>query len=169
MFGNLNLSVMQNYDSGLPYSAVGTVDMEPYFDEYLAGTSYIAAPAGRGYYFSDRGEFRLSDVTSTDLAVNYNFPIRNVQIFATAEMLNVFNRAAVTAVNTSVSSAWTSSRFAAFDPFTETPVECPQGTAAAECQAMGAHWQKGASFGAPSSATAFQTPRMWRFQVGFRF
>lgn len=170
MIGGLNVALLHNFDSGLSYSAVQNIDLEPYFDKYLpANSNYVAAPAGRQYYFSDRGEYRLANVTSTDVAVNYRFPIRGFELFATGEVLNVFDNDAVTTVNTSVSTAWTSTNFAAFDPFTETPKECPQGTPGAECKAMGANWQKGASFGNASSATSYQSPRAYRFQVGFRF
>lgn len=174
IIGNLNVSVLQNFDSGWNYSAVQTAWMEPYFEKYLGSANpadwpYKNPADGVTYYFSDRGEFKMEDVHSTNLAVNYSFPIRNVEIFATGEMLNVFNRDAVTVVNTTVATAYTSSNFKEFDPGVDTPIECPQGTAGAACLAMGAHWQKGASFGLPASSTSYQTPRTWRFQVGLRF
>jgi len=170
MIGNLNVSVLQNFDSGLNYSAVQNAWMEPYFDKYLpANSTYVNPADGVPYYFSKRGEYQLEDVKSTNLAVNYSFPIRNVQLFATGEMLNVFNADAVTVVNTSVSTAYTSANFVEFDPGVDTPIECPQGTPGAQCLAMGANWQKGASFGNAASSTSYQTPRTWRFQVGVRF
>ena len=115
------------------------------------------------------GEYRLDDVMSTNLAVNYSFPLRNVEIFATGEVLNVFDNDTVTIVNTSVSTAYTSGNFTEFDPGVDTPKECPQGTAGATCLASGANWQKGANFGKAASSTSYQTPRTWRFQVGLRF
>ncbi len=171
VLGALNISVLQNYDSGTPYSVVGTVDVSPYFDKLLpAGSKYVAAPASRTYYFSKRGEFRYDDVTSTNLSLNYRYPISRVELFAEAQMLNVFNRASVVSVNTSVSSADTSSNFAPFNPFTDTPKECPQGTAAATCKAGGYNYQKSSAFGTPNSQTgSFQTPRTWRVSFGARF
>jgi hypothetical protein len=178
VLGHLNASVLQSFDSGTPYSAIGTINMAPYFSKYLPASShYVAAPSGRQYYFSKRGEFRLDDVASTNVALNYRFPIMKVELYAVAEMLNVFNRSTVTNPNVTVAASGTSANFAAFDPFTQTPVECPQGTPVATCRANGAHWQKGANFGLPASASAttevalgsYQLPRTWRFQVGFRF
>ena len=60
--------------------------------------------------------------------------------------------------------------FAPFDPRTDTPIECPQGSSNQTCYDMGAHWQKAAAFGTPTNATSsFQTPRTWRGSVGVRF
>jgi outer membrane receptor for ferrienterochelin and colicin len=170
VLGNVNVSLLQNFDSGWNYSAVGTAYMEPYYDKYLpANSKYINPVDGVTYYFSKRGEFHMDDVMSTNVALNYNLPIHGFELFATGEVLNVFDNDTVTVVNTSISTAYTSGNFAAFDPAVTTPIECPQGTAGATCKAMGAHWQKGASFGAPASSTSYQTPRTYRFQVGFRF
>ncbi len=38
-----------------------------------------------------------------------------------------------------------------------------------DCKAMGAHFQKSASFGTPSSASAYQLARTYRFAAGIRF
>jgi outer membrane receptor protein involved in Fe transport len=81
--GNFNFSVLQRWDSGTPYSAIGTVSSR--FNATLcstcpdpAATTYVADPTNVVYYFSDRGQFRWDDVTATDLAVNYEFPIKMV-------------------------------------------------------------------------------------------
>ncbi|HKR65202.1 MAG TPA: TonB-dependent receptor, partial [Thermoanaerobaculia bacterium] len=170
--GALNISVLEQYDSGLPYSAVANVNVAPYFSKYLpANSKYVAAPGSRQYYFSERGAFRLDDISSTNLALNYRLPIHGFELYGTAELLNAFNNddvASAANIVTTVTSS-TNANFAAFDPFTETPKECVQGTAAATCRAQGANWQKAATFGTPSSSAAYQTPRTWRFQVGFRF
>ncbi len=169
--GNVNVSLLHNFDSGWNYSAVGTAWLEPYYDKYLpASATYINPPDGVTYYFSKRGEYKMPDVHSTNFALNYSYPIRQFEIFAIGEVLNVFNNDVVTAVNTSVTTAYNSAAFKEFDPgTTSAPIECPQGAAAATCTTMGANWQKGASFGKPASSTSYQTPRTWRFQVGFRF
>ena len=49
-----------------------------------------------------------------------------------------------------------SSKYASFNPFTDKPVE-------------GVNWDKGAYFGKPTTPTNYQTPRTFRFSVGFRF
>ena len=166
ILGALNISLLQNFDTGLPYSAVRTINMTPYL---AANTPYKTANTAVQYYFSKRGEYRLDDVAATDLALNYRYPISRFEIFGTAEVLNITNRATVTTVSTSLSSNANSSNFAPFNPFTDVPKECPQGTAAATCKAGGFNWQKAATFGTPSSQTSYQTPRLWRFQVGLRF
>lgn len=170
ILGALNISVLQNFDSGLPYSAVQFIDLTGYEAQLLPANSKYVAPAEEPqYYFSKRGEFRMADVSSTNVSLNYRYPISRFEIFGEAQMLNVFNRQAITTVNTSVSTADTSGNFLPFNPFTDTPKECPQGTAGATCKAMGANWQKGVNFGKASTATSYQTPRTYRFSVGLRF
>jgi hypothetical protein len=54
-----------------------------------------------------------------------------------------------------------------FDPFTETPKECPQGTTCN--QADGFNWQKGPNFGKAVQPTDYQTPHTFLVNVGLRF
>ena len=58
---------------------------------------------------------------------------------------------------------------APFNPFTDTPKECPKGTAAADCAAMNANWQLDPNFGKATNKDAYQVPRTYRFAVGVRF
>ena len=174
-FGAVNLSVLQNYDSGLPYSAVGTIKVQGAgTGAPTSGTGYDlnVAPGTNQYYFSDRGAFRTDDVWRTDGSINYSFPIWKFQLFAQAEMLNILNGKDAIAVSTSVSAAGSSSNFTAFNPFTTdraSLIECPQGASGATCKAMGANWQKGSAFGTATGPASFQTPRTYRFSLGVRF
>ena len=119
---------------------------------------------------------------ATDLALNYELPIRNFAFFAKAEVRNAFNHKAVIGGNTLVSTAAiadpgkNTSSFVAFNPFTQSPKECPQGTALADCKAMGANYQLGPLFGqAIGTATTFsqngnyQLPRTYLYAIGARF
>ncbi|HEY0141237.1 MAG TPA: TonB-dependent receptor [Thermoanaerobaculia bacterium] len=180
LLGALNISVLQSFDSGAPYSAVANINMTPYLTQLLGDAPYVSYSNLQQYYFSDRGEFRLDDISSTDLSLNYRYPVAGrFELFAQGELLNAFNRKTARVINTSVSTAATSTNFRAFNPFTDTPIECPQGAAASVCRDMGAHWQKGANFGNPTSATAstpinaftsaFQTARTYRVSLGLRF
>ena len=62
-----------------------------------------------------------------------------------------------------------------FNPFTDTPKECPQNSTAAQCTAIGANWMKGPNFGLPLSDTtynfqgSYQLPRTYLFSFGVRF
>ena len=102
------------------------------------------------YYFSDRGEYRWDDLSSTDLAVNYELPLWKVNLFVQGELINAFNEQAVIAGSTSVQ------QLAPFDPFNETPVE-------------GTHWQKRSTFGQPTGRGSYQLPRSYRVSFGVRF
>lgn len=172
MLGALNISLLQSFDSGLSYSAVGSIDLESY-DGAPTVAKYIAAPSSGQYFFSDRGEYTLEDVTRTDLSLNYAFPrIWKAEFFVQAELLNALYEQEITGVSTSMLSSGNSSNFTPFNPFT-TPVdqliECPQGTSGAACKAMGAHWQKGSAFGNPTGPASYQLPRTYRFSFGVRF
>ncbi|HSP16715.1 MAG TPA: TonB-dependent receptor [Thermoanaerobaculia bacterium] len=168
--GRFNVSVLERYDSGTPFAAIGTVDpiasgvKDP---GYLLAAS--ASAGGFNYYFTDRAAFRWDNVTATDLGLNYTLPVAHLGFFAQADIINAFNEHAVIGGNTTVSTAFNSSRFATFNPFTDTPVECPQGAAAATCRSMGANWQKGSKFGTATDPTNYQTARTYRLSVGFKF
>jgi hypothetical protein len=95
-----------------------------------------------------------------------------VEVFAQAEMFNLLDQSSIDSPNMTVRtrrSAGASSGLAAFNPFTDAPIECPQGAPASQCTAMGAHWQKGPDFGKPTGPASYQDPRSYRFSVGLRF
>ena len=144
--GNLNISVLERFDSGTPYSAATAVPV----GQYVTNPGYATPPSSATYYFSDRGEFRWEDLTATDLALNWGLPLGGFELFLEGEIINLFDESAQIAGSTSIS------RLAAFNPFTETPVE-------------GVHWRKNASFGTATSPLHYQLPRTYRFSAGFRF
>ncbi len=147
---NLSVSLMEQFNSGTGYDAVGGVDTTP----YVTNPGYITPPGSVDYYFSGRNEFKWDDMTRTDLAVNYSFFIpafgTDLEIYLQPEVLNLFNESAQDGGNSSVVV------LEDFNPFTETPVE-------------GVHWEKGSNFGQPTSEASYQDPREWRFSVGIRF
>ncbi|HUP61016.1 MAG TPA: TonB-dependent receptor [Thermoanaerobaculia bacterium] len=162
--GKLNATVIQSYDSGRAFSAVGSVN---------AGASSPGAPANPGYlltglgtvhdyYFSERGAFRTEEAHATDLALNYSLPIRMVELFVQGQVLNVFNNDAVNNIwlgnmNFTVETNRSGGAgLVAFDPRTTTPVE-------------GTHYRLGPSFGKENNQDAFQQARTYRFGVGLRF
>lgn len=177
--GSFTLSAIQVADSGRPYSASGTISIAP--------GSYTGAPAKPSYYtlsqlgatdtyfFSDRGAFRTPSVFSTDLALNYELPISRVALFVQGQVINVFNNSHVNNLvsgqfdSTIRTSRTSGAGLKSFNPFSDTPIECPQGNTAAQCTAMNANWQKGPLFGHGLSKDAYQTPRTYRASVGVRF
>jgi hypothetical protein len=186
--GTFNVSLLQRYDSGVPYSAVSTNV------RVLKGTAcptcrenpgYLDPVTTNSYYFSDRGEFRTDDTHNTDLAINYNLPLGRINLFAQGELLNAFNGDTLQVPVTTVTV------IRAVNPFTGTYVECPRGTAAHTCaeqfpvgdlNAPVGIWQKTADFGVkgltPTTGGsllpggvlgAYQLPRTYRFSLGVRF
>lgn len=176
--GSLNLSVLHSYNSGSPYSAAGSIDASGRNSSFRfanppANPGYTLSQLGTShtYFFSKRGEFETEAFQSTDLSVNYSYRIGAVTLFGKADVLNVFDRSAVLNPNTTVFTRRTSGTrgLRPFNPKTEKPIECPQGTAAAACTAMGAHWQKGNDFGKATGPGSYQDPREYRFALGLRF
>jgi hypothetical protein len=165
--GHFNLSLLQSFDSGGRSSVVGSVDPRP----YVTNPGYLTPPASVDYFFGGRGTIKSDDITRTDLAVNYKLRLpRGVELFIRPQILNVFDEQGVQSFDTEVVTAVDlPATFRPFNPFTDTPVECPQGRAAAECQAMGAHFQRGTNFGEPNSEGDFQLARTFRISVGLRF
>jgi hypothetical protein len=109
--------------------------------------------------------------------LNYRYPISRIELFANGEMLNAFNRHDPIIVSTTVNT-FTGSTQRPFNPFIDTPRECPQGQTTAQCVAGGYNWQKASTFGQPTSAAAstptstttnFQVARTYRVSLGVRF
>ncbi len=153
---NLSFSVLQNYASGSPYGASGAVDTR----SFVTNPGYVLPPAAVTYFFTDRDAFRTDDITATDLSFNYGFQFgalgKSIEIFLQPEVLNVFDEQGVLNVDTTVLDATNNRNLQRFNPFNTNAVE-------------GVHWQKGPNFGKPLLETDYQTPRTYRFSVGFRF
>jgi hypothetical protein len=199
--GTVNLSALESYDSGFAYSALGTIDPTG----RNANFKYTGVPANPGYnlsaagttadyYFGGRGTFRTASRLATDLALNYSLPVyRGFQFFFRGDLLNAFNKQTIvdpSQLNTNVVTSRTggavvynsdgsvktlNSGLAPFNPFTDTPIECPRGAPATQCASLHANYQLDSNFGKAASISAFQVndrslaPRTYRFSLGVRF
>ncbi|PYQ25029.1 MAG: hypothetical protein DMF81_03790, partial [Acidobacteria bacterium] len=176
--GSLNMSVLQYYNSGTPYGAVGTVDTRP----FVANPGYVTPPASVNYYFTARDAFHMDSLWRTDLALNYEHKLglKQARLFFRGIMVNAFNRHGLTnfwggvnsdldlgcgttgCINTTVLTNRNNNSIAPFNPFTTTPVE-------------GVNWRKATAvapapgFGQATSRYAYQTPRTVSFSIGLRF
>jgi hypothetical protein len=177
---NVTIGLAQYWTTGQPYSAAGTVVVTNYVTN--PGYKTPSAAANQTYWFTRRGAFRLNSVTSTDLSVTYAFSPKlfgsDLQIYVKPEVRNVFNEQTVTNVDQTVDTNYNNSSLKAFNPFTDTPVECPMSYTKAQCAAGNYNWQKrtvanttGAStnFGKPSTPTDYQAPRTYLLAIGIRF
>ena len=159
-FGAFTITALENYDSGRAYDANGTVDPRP----FVTNPGYAIPPASETYYFSSRGAFRTDNVTRTDLAMNISIPaFKTLEVFVRPELLNVFNEKAFTGGRLGTDSDFTvltrvngGSTYAAFNPFTQTPVQ-------------GVNYALGPNFGKAIAPQGYQLPRTFRFSVGLRF
>jgi hypothetical protein len=151
----LNVSLLERFNSGAPYGALGFADVSG-----VTNPGYALAPSTNNYWFTGRDAYHSEDITSTDLALNYAFKFKalgaDMEIFVQPEILNLFDEQGVVFVDTTVWDATTDPTLEPFDPFTETPVE-------------GVHWRKGDEFGQATQTIDYQQPRTFRVSVGFRF
>jgi hypothetical protein len=176
-WGVFTPALLQTIESGIPYSALGTIDASgrnnfPY-SGIPANPGYTLSLLGNAhsYYFGERGGYRTPYLRRTDLTLGYDLPISRVMLFARGSVTNLFNQHAVLSPNQSVLTRrnGAATGLIAFNPFTDTPVECPQGNTAAQCTALKANWQKGSAFGTPTSVNSYQTARTYAFTLGARF
>jgi hypothetical protein len=166
----LSATLLHSYDSGLPYSVAGPINLTRYTGA-PANPGYATIPNGL-YYFSGRGALRAEGIHSTDLALRASMRTGALEWFAQGDLLNALNRDGVAdpqRLGLTVSTAATSTTFLPFDPARDTPLECPRGEAATVCTAMGAHYQLAQNFGEPLNDLAYQRPRTVRVSLGVRF
>ena len=151
---NVAAALLESYDSGLAYEAVGTIDSSPYVQP---DPGYVTKPTSVRYFFTRPGAFRTDGITRTDLALTCTVPLfRTAELFVRPEILNLFNEKGVVAVDSTVFTKRNSSELTAFNPFTEKPVR-------------GVHYDFPATFGKPTSGADYQLPRTFRVSVGVRF
>ena len=168
--GMFNISVLQSFDSGTPFSYVGTIDPSA---TATKDYGYIFPPTSANYYFSKRGQFRNDNISSTSLALNYNAPpIGKVQLYVEGELRNAFNR------HGQIGGTTTVTVLNDFDPFNHTPTQCPtfaaNGTAntANTCAAAGTYdylIPSTTASHAATSAASYQAARTYLVSAGVRF
>jgi outer membrane receptor for ferrienterochelin and colicin len=165
--GRFNVSLLERYHSGLPYSAAAAIDVRQSatLADGVPNPGYITPPSRVWYYFGERGEYRADDVTSTNVALNWEAPaIRGARLFVQTDVINVFNEQALeypatargNVIDQTVFVRRTRSSLTPFNPFNTTPVE-------------GTHYAKSATFGQATNREAYQDPREYRISVGIRF
>jgi len=168
-FGQFDLTLLERYHSARNYNATALLEMRRIVTK---NPGYVATPSAT-YYFAPRGSLRVDDVTATDFGFNWAIPIRSAQLFAQADVQNIFNAQAIEnpgGVDKRVIINRTDRNLAIFNPFTTAPVECPQGTAtsSATCKNI-ANFQLSPTFGQPNNKLAYQQPRTFRVSLGVRF
>ncbi|MCC6132789.1 MAG: TonB-dependent receptor [Acidobacteria bacterium] len=166
----LTPGLIQAYDTGTPYGANGNAVV----NAFVTNPGYKTPPPVNGYWFTGRDAYRTDDVWRTDISLNLSGKIGPVEIFVQPQVWNLFNNQGIQAVNTTVTTgtgatASASTGLKRFNPFTETPIECPQTASAAECRTLGANWKKGPNFGKPTASGSYQIPRQWYVTMGVRF
>ncbi|HET7434765.1 MAG TPA: TonB-dependent receptor, partial [Thermoanaerobaculia bacterium] len=166
--GRFNFSFLERYHSGLPYSAAAAIDIRrdaTKLPDGIVNPGYVTPPSRVWYYFGERGQYRVDDITSSNLAVNWESPaIRGARFFVQTDIVNLFNEQGIeypatavgNVINQTVFVNRTRSTLTAFNPFTTTPKE-------------GVNYQLSPDFGKPTNRQAYQDPREYRVSLGIRF
>jgi outer membrane receptor protein involved in Fe transport len=198
LYGNYDINLgpiaitpglVQAIDTGTPYGAAGLVNPSAYVNLGCADAGadpakcYLTEQTNSTYFFTSRDAYRTDTIYRTDLSLNLSARLGPVELYVQPQVINLFNGQGTTfannatAINTSVfvgrSATANAQGLVRFDPFTATPIECPQGATAATCRSLGANWQKNTAFGKPttgaSASPSFQAPRTWLITMGVRF
>lgn len=160
--GVISLGLVQSYDTGAPYGAVGSVRTL-----LLTNPGYETPPSSSTYYFTARDAFRTDDIKRTDLSLNFSTKLGGVvEIFVQPQVINVFNAQGKITVNTTVQTRATTTGYLDFNPFTTTPIQGARATGTAPATA---HWNYGPLFGQAVNAAGYQQPRTFQATVGIRF
>ena len=167
--GRFNLSLLEQYHSARNYNASANINVRG----VIANPGYVTPATTVRYFFAPRGELRLDSVTSTGVGLNYAVRLGAYELFAEADVRNVFGEQAVEnpgGVNQVVRTNQTDRNLAQFNPMTTTPIECPRNVATSSAQCRGiANYQLGPQFGQATAPTAYQEPRTYGFSLGLRF
>ena len=153
--GRLALGFMQRLDSGLGYDNSMAIDSRP----YVTNPGYLLPTSAVTYYVSERGAEKYDSIWRTDLSLSWNRSLPGpgqAQVFVRFVINNIFNNTGIESFNTTIQGRSQDSTLAAFNPFTEKPVE-------------GVSWKKGPNYGQPTSPTSYQSPRDFNISAGFRF
>jgi hypothetical protein len=154
-YGRVTVGIVQRVESGVPWSAVGNINPQA----YVVNPGYARPPSSVQYYFSARGAFHTDTMSATDVSATWTWTVpgtKRTQLYCRGALMNVFNQAAVQRMSRTVLTRIDNTAYAAFNPFTETPVR-------------GVHYEYGADFGKPTSPNDYQAPREFTLAVGVRF
>jgi hypothetical protein len=172
----LAISLLQTIESGVPYGAVSTAGVNTL--PHVSNPGYLTPlpPNQTTYAFTAPDAFRTEGQRRTDIAVNFIQVLglnRRLELFAQAQILNIFNQSQLCACGGTVSqngamvnrgtidqtvrtSVTHSALYQTFNPFTTTPVQ-------------GVNWDFAPTFGNAMSRFAYTTPRALRLSFGVRF
>ncbi len=145
-FGNLDLSVLWRYNTGLAYSHTATFGITAI---QRARAPYAGFPASQTLFFEGRGNERFADVHLFDLALNYEIPvIGKFRPYIKAEVRNFLNNDKLTTWNTTITA---------------------NATGALDSLGLPTTYTKGPVYGQAQGNGNFATPRTFQFSAGFRF
>ncbi|MCB1050020.1 MAG: TonB-dependent receptor [Acidobacteria bacterium] len=155
--GTFNISLMERITSGSPYDRAWTLDLDEFDGQYglpsLDAYSYVSPNTTTVYYLT-RGEDRAETAYETNLGLNWNVKLfRKAEFFIQIDVFNVFNSSSA---DNGQGYRSTVNEIAPFNVYTETPIE-------------GVHYELDSQFGTPTASTAFQRPRTFEIDLGFRF
>jgi hypothetical protein len=165
----LTVSLLETFHTGRPYNMVSQIDLRGVRPNPGYISSFVQAP----YYYRPRGSLRTEDTTATNLGLHYSLRLGATELLAHANVFNLFNEQALEnpgGIDTVVRTPTTDRNLVTFNPFTTTPIECPQGVPTSSTQCRGiANYQVSPRFGEARGTFAYQRPRTYTLSVALRF
>jgi len=172
----LSIGILQNLSSGVPYGALGTVDVRNFVPASV-NNAYVTPQGGTSvnYYYTARDAFHTDSEFRTDLSATLNHSLNagshKLDLFIQMHLLNVFDQFQLcgcgdsvflnggniltSRISTGVNSPNGTTR-PNFNPFTQAPVQ-------------DVNWSLPAAFGTAQTRLAFTSPRTFRLTFGVRF
>lgn len=156
--GDVNLGVMQRFDSALPYDENAVIDSRP----YVTNPGYITPPSTVTYYFSGRYGLRWDNIFTTDLSLTWNRKLpalSTTEVFFRGMVTNLFNNMGQVSGDSQVFTSTSPGQvkgLQAFNPFTTQPV-------------YGVNWVRSTTFGQATGVGDYQPARTFSFSLGLRF
>jgi hypothetical protein len=145
-FGSLGTGLLFRYDSPLTYSYVASIARTAASKALNPG--YTGQSSTASIIFGDRGAGQFNSSSIFDASVQWNIPISVVTPWIKFDVRNLFNDRTLIAYNTTITA----------DPTSPLdPLGYPTG------------FTKSASFGRPTSATSYVSPRQYLVYAGIRF
>lgn len=155
--GYVGLDLLQTVESGRPYGLWSWIDASPFVAD-----SGSEPPVSVPYYFTARDAFRTPSARRTDLSVRYSRgmtgSIRS-ELIVRLHVLNLFAARRVLdpqAFAVATTAFTDPGRFAAFDPFSQSPE-------------LGVHWDTDARLSDALDTATMTMPRAYRLSVALRF
>jgi hypothetical protein len=146
--GDVDLSLLYNYNSALTYSHVATGQPLSAIQRTL-GAAYASLPSSQSIYFGERGSQWFEGAHVFDFGLYYSIPVfRTLRPYVKLDVFNIFNNDTLTSWNVTVR---------------------PDATSPRDALGLATGFTRGSSYGKSVDNNSYPRARAWQVAFGFRF